>query len=218
MTHAKGDIAQQHHFGYGGGQTNIGQGNGGVYALITSDSTSQFVYGRGQSYGADSHPTDTSRLKGFNASTADYITTHSSAVGMVVSDGKAYILTETALQAVNRPSGSTVWTTSGLDYSGCSLIKAGNLLFVGGNGKVVAYDSSDGSELWNKPVSGRVRGLAAANGYLFASTDTGSIYAFGGIPFDLSGDGQVDIEDLSLFIVHYLNCSDPGNPNCQQYP
>ena len=168
--------------GYGGGQTNTGNANGGVYALITSDSTSQFVYGHGQSYGADSHPTASSTLRAFNASTADSIATHSSAICMVISDGKAYILTGTTLQAVTRPSGPTVWTTAGFDYSPFSLIKAGNHLFVGGSGKVVAYDSSNGGELWTRKVTGRIRGLAAANGYLFVSTDTGHIYAFGGIP------------------------------------
>ena len=196
--------------GYGGGQTNIGQGNGGVYALITSDPTSQFIYGRGQSYCADGHPTDSSRLKGFNASTGDHIATFPKAVGMVVSDGKTYVLTGATLQAVTRPSGPTVWTTSGLGYSPYTLIKAGNHLFVGGKGKVVAYDSSDGSELWTRKVTGRIRGLAAANGYLFASTDTGHVYAFGGIPYDVSRDGTVGIEDLSSFGGQYLNSTDPN--------
>ena len=110
------------------------------------------------------------------------------------------------------------WTTSGLDYSACLLIKAGDNLFVGGKGKVVAYDSSNGSELWTKPVNGRVHGLAAANGHLFVSTDTGRVYAFGGIPGDLSGDGSVGVEDLFFFIGTYLNCTNPGDLNCQESP
>jgi len=170
--------------GLGGGLTNAGNANGGVYALITSDSTPQFVYGRGQSYGADNHPTDASRLRAFNASTADSIATHPAAICLVVSDGKAYILTGTSLHAVTRPAGPTVWTTNaGFDYSPSALIQAGNHLFVGGTGKVVAYDRSSGNELWSNLVTGRVRGLAAANGHLFVSTDTGHIYAFGGAAF-----------------------------------
>ena len=204
--------------GYGGGQSNTGNANGGVYALITSDSPPQYVYGHGLAYGADNHPTDSSRLRAYNASTRDSIATHSSAVCMVVSGGKAYIITDTTLQAVNRPSGTTAWTTSGLDYSACSLIKAGDHLFVGGNGKVFAYDSSNGSELWTKPVNDRVRGLAAANGHLFASTDTGRVYAFGGIPGDFSGDGKVDLEDFFFFIGAYLNCTNPTDLNCQESP
>ena len=175
--------------GYGGGLTNAGNANGGVYALITSDPTPQFVYGRGQSYGADDHPTESTRLRAFNASTADSLATHPSAICMVVSDGTAFILTGTSLHAVTRPSGPTIWTTNtGFDYAPRTLIQAGNHLFVGGNAKVVAYDRSDGSEVWSQPVTGRARGLAAANGHLLVSTDTGHIYAFGGAADNLHRD------------------------------
>ncbi len=204
--------------GQSGGQSNSGIGNGGVYALVTSDSTPQYVYGRGLAYGGNSHSTDTSRLRAYNASTKVSIATHSSAIAMVVSDGKAYILTDSTLQAVNRPSGSTVWTKTGLDHSPCSLIKAGSHLFVGGNGKVVAYDSSNGNESWSKLVNGRVRSLAAANGHLFASTDTGRVYAFGRIPGDLSGNGIVEIEDFFFFLGAYLDCTNPVDPGCTPAP
>jgi len=60
-----------------------------------------------------------------------------------------------------------------------SLILASDVLFAGGEGQVVAVDSSTGKELWTAKVEGKARGLAAANGHLFVSTDTGRIYCFG---------------------------------------
>ena len=91
--------------------------------------------------------------------------------------------------------GSTQWSKTNLDYEPYVLIKAGDILFVGGTKKVVAYDCSDnGNEVWSKIVTGRVRGLAAANGHLFASTDTGHMYAFGSPRSDLKGDGKIDAD------------------------
>jgi len=70
-----------------------------------------------------------------------------------------------------------VWQRPHLGY--CSLILAGDVLYAGGNGKVIAVDTVTGDELWNANVNGRASGLAVANGRLFVSTDTGSIYCFG---------------------------------------
>ena len=60
-----------------------------------------------------------------------------------------------------------------------SMILAGGVLLAGGKGQIVAVDSSTGKELWRARVNGKARGLAAANGHLFVSTDTGAIYCFG---------------------------------------
>ena len=68
----------------------------------------------------------------------------------------------------------------------------------------------------DKTVTGKVRGLTAANGYLFASTDTGHIYAFGGVPGDFSGDGVVNLVDLCIFAGVYLNCTNPTDPGCEE--
>ena len=70
-----------------------------------------------------------------------------------------------------------VWQRPHWGY--CSLILAGDVLFAGGNVKVIAVDSVTGDELWNANVNGRAGGLAVANGRLFVSTDTGAIYCFG---------------------------------------
>lgn len=59
-----------------------------------------------------------------------------------------------------------------------SLILAGNLVITGGKGEVFALDKNTGKQVWQAPVEGLARGLAAAEGRLFVSTDTGAIYCF----------------------------------------
>ncbi|UCE04661.1 MAG: PQQ-binding-like beta-propeller repeat protein [bacterium] len=60
-----------------------------------------------------------------------------------------------------------------------SLILAGDKLFAGGDGIVLAVDAQTGEQLWKTNVEGKVCGLAASNGNLFISTDNGNIYCFG---------------------------------------
>jgi outer membrane protein assembly factor BamB len=146
-------------------------GHGGSYALLTSDSS--FIYGRGTAM----WETSGQQLKEHNAENRDAIATENGAMCIVVSGGVSYVLKETSLKAVNRNDSSTVWSVS----SDCplSLIKAGTLLFLGGDGKISAHSAVDGVNVWATTVSGQVHGLAVSNGYLFASTDTGRIYAFG---------------------------------------
>ena len=59
-----------------------------------------------------------------------------------------------------------------------SLILAGDVLFGGGQDVVVAFDAGTGEEVWRQEVEGRARGLAAADGALYVSTDTGMQYCF----------------------------------------
>jgi len=59
-----------------------------------------------------------------------------------------------------------------------SMILAGNVLFAGGDGAVVAFDTANGDEVWTGKVMGRAYGLAVANGRLFVSTDSGAIHCF----------------------------------------
>ncbi len=58
------------------------------------------------------------------------------------------------------------------------LIVAGSTLFAGGDGKVRAFDTDTGRELWSATVEGGVYGLAAAHSRLFVSTDRGAIHCF----------------------------------------
>ena len=60
-----------------------------------------------------------------------------------------------------------------------TLVLAGNVLLAGGDRKVVAYDVASGQLLWTGEVDGKARGLAVADGRLFVSSDTGTIYCFG---------------------------------------
>lgn len=55
-----------------------------------------------------------------------------------------------------------------------ALIKAGDDLFVGGDGKVGAFDEH-GNLVWDVQIQGKALGLAAARDSLFISTDRGSI-------------------------------------------
>lgn len=59
-----------------------------------------------------------------------------------------------------------------------SMIMAGDVLFVGGDGKVAALDSSDGRVLWSGSVGGKAFGLSAFDGGLYVSTDSGRIHCF----------------------------------------
>jgi outer membrane protein assembly factor BamB len=146
---------------------------------------------------------------------------------MIVSGETAYIITEQftvdvssnnkrvvnpRLSALDRRNGSTIWSVPCESPYYC-LIMAGDVLFAGGTNKVAAHSSSDGHELWSKPVYGRTRGLAAANGKLFVSTDTGEIYMFGNThsPGDINEDGRIDLLDLAAFAEDYLKCTDPAN-------
>ncbi|MCK4294941.1 MAG: PQQ-binding-like beta-propeller repeat protein [Planctomycetes bacterium] len=60
----------------------------------------------------------------------------------------------------------------------CSMIMAGNVLFAGGENKIAALDSANGSVIWTAPVAGRAFGLSIVNGGLLVSTDEGRIHCF----------------------------------------
>jgi outer membrane protein assembly factor BamB len=59
-----------------------------------------------------------------------------------------------------------------------ALILAGDYLVAGGAGSVAAFRSADGVQVWSAEVDGAAKGLAAARGRLFVSTDTRRIYCF----------------------------------------
>jgi outer membrane protein assembly factor BamB len=59
-----------------------------------------------------------------------------------------------------------------------TLICAGDILFAGGDDRVIAYGAADGGLIWQAQVDGKVYGLAVANHSLLVSTDTGGIICF----------------------------------------
>ncbi|UCD52705.1 MAG: PQQ-like beta-propeller repeat protein, partial [Phycisphaerales bacterium] len=58
------------------------------------------------------------------------------------------------------------------------LVICNNVVLVGGQGKVVAFDRESGRIACQMDVTGKARGLAIAHGRLFVSTDTGKVYCF----------------------------------------
>ncbi len=66
------------------------------------------------------------------------------------------------------------WQQPTTDEAG--LLVAGDLVFVGGPGRVTAYSTEDGSQVWEGTVEGEARGLVVASGHLLVSTDTGKVY------------------------------------------
>ena len=60
-----------------------------------------------------------------------------------------------------------------------SLVLAGDVLFAGGTGEVVAMNAADGRIIWTGEVTGRALDLALAEGRLIASTDKGTLHCFG---------------------------------------
>jgi outer membrane protein assembly factor BamB len=63
-----------------------------------------------------------------------------------------------------------------------SLIVAGDLVFVGGQGAVIALAAATGKEAWKAHVEGGARGLAVASGNLLVSTTAGKVYCFANTP------------------------------------
>ncbi|MAB91313.1 MAG: hypothetical protein CMJ90_17950, partial [Planctomycetes bacterium] len=59
-----------------------------------------------------------------------------------------------------------------------SMIMVGDYLVCGGDGEVVIVDKEQGKVRWRADVDGRAEGLAAADGRVYVSTDSGTIHAF----------------------------------------
>ncbi|MBN1348711.1 PQQ-binding-like beta-propeller repeat protein, partial [candidate division KSB1 bacterium] len=74
-------------------------------------------------------------------------------------------------------SGGLLWSIA-VD-STRNMILTGDVLIVGSDSEINAYDHSTGRKVWSQAVQGRAYGLTAANGHLFVSTDRGIIHCFG---------------------------------------
>ena len=207
-----------------GGSSGILSGTAGVFALLTDDGSSTGVI-----YG----PATLSSNTGYTLSASgDLLGNHTNGKCMVVANGYSYVVketfnvetirgyrtnTQTTLTSIDRSNGSTRWTyTSPAEERYFTLISAGDVIFAGGIGKVVAHDTTNGNIIWSKSVNGQVRGLAAANQHLYVSTDTGYVYSLGSsfLPEDFNKSGQVDLPDLMMFSQQYLKCTNPNDVDC----
>jgi outer membrane protein assembly factor BamB len=75
-----------------------------------------------------------------------------------------------------------------------SMILAGKTLLVGGEGSVLAFDATTGDSLWSAQIDGTARGLAAADGRLYVSSNTGAIYCFGPPKAPIGGGVQQTVD------------------------
>ena len=75
-----------------------------------------------------------------------------------------------------------------------ALLATNKLIVAGGIDKVTAYSRETGDVVWEDTVAGKARGLAAANGHLFVSTDQGRIYCYG----DPSNDAVPETSNVAL--------------------
>jgi len=95
---------------------------------------------------------------------------------LVVSGRTSYMLTDDELIASDLINRKVLWKVP------CNfphaLIGAGDLLFAGGEDAFAAFRTKDGSRVCERSVEGKVFGLAAANGRLLVSTDTGNVACF----------------------------------------
>jgi len=81
-----------------------------------------------------------------------------------------------------------------------AVLATGNLVFLGGENRVTAYDIADGRQVWQAEVDGQARGLVFAGGKLLVSTTSGTIECFtaGKAPAETAPEADV-ASDASPF-------------------
>ena len=72
------------------------------------------------------------------------------------------------------------------------LVATANLIYVGGDKRVTAYNRTNGVQVWQVDVEGTASGLLVAQNHLLVSTTTGKIYAFP------SAEASIDSEAKSV--------------------
>ncbi|MCP4641904.1 MAG: DUF2341 domain-containing protein [bacterium] len=146
------------------GDLKAGTRDGGSWAIVTPDRSTVWF-----------GPTVANETQAFAVEGKTRIASVRDANCLVADAAHAYYSTDTSLVKLDRNDHSTVWTQE-LLYPH-ALIKAGDLLFAGGDGEVAAI-GEDGDVVWSAPVDGAAYGLAVARRRLYVSTDTGSIHCF----------------------------------------
>ncbi len=138
--------------------------DGGCWALLTPDDDHLWT---GPAFG--------NRITELDAARKTHIAAVNGANYLVVDAGYAYYNTDSKLFKINRRTRRTVWSVA--EAYPFALIKAGDALLAGGEGKVAAFDEG-GRQTWSASVDGKAHGLAVAGGCLYVSTDRGSIHCF----------------------------------------
>jgi len=80
------------------------------------------------------------------------------------------------ITAFDRESKRVKWRVGKQQY--LTMVVAGDTIFAGTVGGVVAISAEDGDIVWRAPVEGGAFGIAVADGALFVSTDEGAIHCF----------------------------------------
>jgi outer membrane protein assembly factor BamB/SAM-dependent methyltransferase len=158
-------VSYDRHTGDALGDINASGRDGGTWALLSHDET-RFWSG----------PFEKNAAYQFDARTRDPLATVPNANYLILDSAHAYYVTDRRVVMTDLADQSVVWGRNhAYPYA---LIKAGNMLFVGGESEIAAFDNL-GNRVWTAPVDGMAYGLAVANGHLFASTDNGTIHCFG---------------------------------------
>jgi outer membrane protein assembly factor BamB len=140
------------------------EGGGGSFVVITPDSV---FHGPGNKTGW---------LTRTSTSSQETIASLKHANAIIVANEIAYVLTDHSVSAANYVTGEKIWLTE--TDRPLAMILVGETLFAGGTDKVTAFDFNTGRVVWIHQVDGLAHGLAAANGFLFVSTDEGVIHGF----------------------------------------
>jgi outer membrane protein assembly factor BamB len=135
-------------------------GGGGVFVVMTAD---QHILRQGQP-----------RAGGLVGH--DQVAQYSRGHALVVSGSYGFLLDLESVIGLDLVEGRELWRHK-LEGP-ADLILAGQKLYVGGRGRVTAYDALTGDRAWSADVEGTAHGLVVANGALLVSTDSGRIYCF----------------------------------------
>ncbi len=130
-----------------------------------------------------------------------------SALKAVIDNRLVYAVSETELSCVDRLNNNTTLWTTPIDCH-YSIIMAGGILFLGGDNQIKAVDSKTGAVLGATQVNGKVHNIIAGDGYLFASTNEGVVYAY-------------QQSDSSAFFIPTITPNDeftPGNSTLKAGP
>ena len=141
------------------------EGGGGSFVLLTDQD--DVLHGPGNKGGWITDSSGKSRER---------IATYQKGNAIIIEDGIAWLLADATLTALDRDTKSLLFSIS--TETPHTMIKAGNVLFAGGEDRVAAYDPDSGALLWQAPVDGNAYGLAVSGGRLLVSTDEGVLHAF----------------------------------------